>query len=136
MIVLERAPCTVKSFSCKATDGAPILEVKLALPDVDPANLVGMWPDIEQFCQTSQEFKLLSSPEVRLMVQLRDADGGVVLDATVGLGGNVTYERSLGTGALSLTLVLECPDADPRPLLSAIWAYVEPEPAPQGDLFA
>lgn len=136
MIVVERAPCAIKSFAVKATDGAPILEIKLSLPDVDPACLVGVWPDIEQFCVTSEAFEVRSKQDERLMVQLRNADDAVVLDATVGIAGVVSYERSLGTGSLSLTLALECPDQDPRPILSAIWAFMEPEPSPQGDLFA
>lgn len=138
MIHLDRSPCNVKHAKCMLVDRLPMVEIKLALPDVDPSALMGVWPDVEKFCQTSGPVELRSKAGARVLLALSDADGGRPYDGQATVVGILSYESNGGVGVLSMTVtvaLVDGVDVDPWALLGAIYCSIEPEPDPQQELF-
>ena len=134
MIHVERQPCIVKGISLLPDAEGPILEVRLSLPDVDPSALVGLWPDIEAFCETGGRFDVRCKAAGH-RVSLALSSDGYSLETQAELDGRIVYERCDGTGLLGLTLRMRHESDVPAALLLAIWASIESAPDAQPDLF-
>lgn len=137
MIHLINAPCEVRQVSLAQAEAGPKLEVKLAIPDVDAASLIGIWPDIEAMCSTCEAFELASKVEgIEVELELFDVDRKSIIHIVAHTVGKLRYDRAMGAGKLSIALVADCPDADLRPILGSTFCSLEQVPDPQVEMFA
>lgn len=137
MIVINNAPCSVRHVKAAIIGNMPVAEIRISLPEVDPSSLVGVWPDVEKFCETAGQCELRGKSGGPVLILLRSPDT-VLLDGQASLAGNLNYERSDGVGTLTISVVTAHPvdgTLDLWSLLTATECSIEPEPDPQQELF-